>query len=61
MEQKIRFGLVLWQLAILKKKWGAIFEQLLRVLFFMFSGAKKYVKIGFFLNIVASTLKGCIK
>ena len=41
MEQKMRFGLVLGSLAILKKKLGADSEQLLRVVFFMFSGAKK--------------------
>ena len=40
-EQKMRFGLVLGQLAMLKKKLGADYEQLLRVFFFMFSGAKK--------------------
>jgi hypothetical protein len=42
MEQKLRFGLVLGQLAILKKKLGADYEQLLRAGFFMFSWAKKY-------------------
>ena len=38
MEQKLRFGLVLGRLAILKKKLGADYKQLLRV---VFSGAKK--------------------
>ena len=33
MEQKMRFGLVLGQLAILKNRWGADYEQLLRVVF----------------------------
>jgi hypothetical protein len=42
MEQKMRFGLVLGQLAILKKNGGLIsdYEQLLRVVFSFFSGAK---------------------
>ena len=39
MEQKLRFGLDLGRLAILKKN-GADYEQLLRV-FFIFSWAKK--------------------
>ena len=41
MEQKMRFGLVLGRLAILKKKWGADYEQLLRVVFLCFQGQKK--------------------
>ena len=44
MVQKIRFGLVLGRLAILKKR-RADYEQLLRVFFFMFSGAKKIIYI----------------
>ena len=54
MEQKLRFGLALGQLAILKKSLGwlwATFE----VSFFMFSGADS------FLNIAASALKTYIK
>ena len=54
MGQKMRFGLVLGQLAILKKM-GPDYEQLLQVFFFMFSGADFFLK-----NIVASTLKSCI-
>jgi hypothetical protein len=42
-----------------EKKFGADYEQLLRVIFFMFSGEKS--SIIFFLNIVASALKCCIK
>ena len=57
MEQKMRFGLVLVHLAILKKKLGADYEQLLRVFFYVFRGKKKYLKK----NIVASALKSCIK
>ena len=38
MEQKMRFGLVLGRLAILKKKLGADYEQLLRVFFSYFQG-----------------------
>ena len=37
MEQKMRFGLV----GNTEKKMGADYEKLLRVVFFMFSGAKK--------------------
>jgi hypothetical protein len=47
MEQKMRFGLVLGQLAILKKKLGADYEQLLRVVFSCFQGEKynwKFIK-----------------
>ena len=57
MEQKLRFGLVLDLLAILKKN-CADYEQLLRAVFFMFSWAKIYI---YFFNIVASALKSCIK
>ena len=49
MEQYIRFGLILGQLAIWKKNGGADYEQLLRVVFFMFSVAKK--NLNFFLKI----------
>ena len=40
MEQKMRFGLVLGQLAILKKQLGADYELLLRVVFSCFQGQK---------------------
>jgi hypothetical protein len=40
-EQKMRFGQVLGRLAELKKN-GADYGQLLKVGFFIFSGAKKY-------------------
>jgi hypothetical protein len=36
----MRFGLVLGQLAILQKTWGANYEQLLRVVFSCFQGQK---------------------
>ena len=42
-EQKMRFGLVLGQLAILKKNW-ANYEQLLRPVFSCFHGQKKMLK-----------------
>ena len=42
MEQKMTYGLVLGRLAILKKKLGADYEQLLRVFFHVFRGKKKY-------------------
>ena len=58
MEQKMRFGLVLDRFVILKKKWGANYEQLLRVVFSCFQGQKKNI---FLLNIVASALKSCLK
>ena len=45
MEQKMRFGLVLGQLAILKKKLGADYEQLLRVVFSCFQEQKKMSKL----------------
>ena len=41
MEQELRFGHDLGRLALLKKKFWADYEQLLRAVFFMFSGAKK--------------------
>ena len=41
MEQELRFGLDLGRLALLKKRVWADYEQLLRVVFFMFSVAKK--------------------
>ena len=44
MEQKMRFGLVLGWLAILKKKMGADYEQLLRVVFSCFQGQKNNLK-----------------
>jgi hypothetical protein len=44
MEQKMRFGLVLGRLAILKKKLGADYEQLLKGVFFMLSGAKTFFR-----------------
>jgi len=40
MGKKMRFGLVLGQLAILKKKFGADYEQLLRAVFSCFHGQK---------------------
>ena len=40
MEQRMRFGLVLGQLAILKKRLGANYEKLLRVVFSCFQGLK---------------------
>ena len=46
MEQELRFGLDLGQLAVLKKRVWADYEQLLRV-FFHVSGAKKHVKFFF--------------
>ena len=57
MEQNMRFGLVLGQLAILKKKLGPI-EQLLRPLFPCLQGHKKCYKIS--KSIVMSALKSCI-
>ena len=53
-EQKMRFGLVLGQLAILEKN-RADYEQLLRAVFFMFSWAKEKK------SFVASSLKSCVK
>ena len=47
MEQKMRFGLVLGQLAILKNKLGADYEQFLRVVFSCFQGQKKYPTVCF--------------
>ena len=41
MEQKMIFGLVLGRLAILKKPFGADYEQLLRAFFSCFQGQKK--------------------
>ena len=43
MEQKMRFGLVLDQLAILKKKLEPDYEQLLRVGFSCFHGQKNKI------------------
>ena len=58
MEQKMRFGLILGWLAILKKRMGADYEQLLRVVFSSFQEQKN----DFFLkNILVSALKSCIK
>jgi hypothetical protein len=58
MEQNMRFGLILGQLAICtEKKIGADYQQFLRQFFFMFSWAKKKVK--FILNIVVSARKCC--
>jgi hypothetical protein len=39
-EKYMRFGLVLSQLAVLKKKWGVDYEHFLRAVSFMSSGAK---------------------
>ena len=50
MEQKLRFGLVLGRMAVLKKNW-ADYEQLLRAVFLCFHWQF------FFLNIVVSALK----
>ena len=58
MEQKIRFGLVLGRLAILKTKFGEEYAQLLRAFSFMFSWTKK-IRF-FFKDILASALKSCI-
>ena len=58
MEQKMRFGLVWGQLAILKKM-EADYEQLLSVVFSCFQGQKN--DLIFFENIVVSALKSCIK
>ena len=58
MEQKLRFGLVLGQLAVLKKNW-ANYEQLLREVYFMFSWAfffnlpEKYLRFGMVLGWLA--------
>ena len=54
MEQKMRFGLVLGQLAILKKKFGADSEQLWRVVFHDFRGKHNFKEK--FKNIVVSAL-----
>ena len=56
-EQIMRFGLILGQLAILKKNW-ADYEQFLRPVFFMLSWAKEINKDK---NIVASEQKSCLK
>ena len=40
MEQNLIFGLVLGQLAVLKKTFGADYEQLLRAIFSCFHGEK---------------------
>ena len=45
MEQELRFKLDLGRLAVLKKRVWADYEQLLRVVFFMFSGAKKMLNL----------------
>ena len=45
MEQKMRFELVLGRLAILKKKLGVNYEQLLRVFFLRFHGQKNNLKL----------------
>jgi hypothetical protein len=47
MEQKMRFWLVLGLLAVLKKRFGADYEQLLKMfsVFSVFLGAKKIFKI----------------
>ena len=45
MEQKMRFGLVLGRLAILKKKMGADYEQLLRVFFSCFQGQNNVISL----------------
>ena len=55
MEQKMRNWLVLEQLAILKKKLGADYEQLLRAVFSCFQGQKNNLK--YFKNIAPSALK----
>ena len=52
MELELRFGLYLGRLAVLKKRVWDVYEQILRVFFFMFSGAKENV---------ASVLKSCLK
>ena len=57
MEQKMRFGLVLGWLAVLKKNW-ANYEQMSRAVFSCFQEQKKIRRI--FKNIVASALKSCI-
>ena len=55
-EQKMRFALVLGRLAILKKKIGADYEQLLRAVYSCFQ--EKSLK--FKKYILASALKSCI-
>ena len=57
MEHRLRFGLDLGLLALLKKNW-ADYKQLLRPFFSCFHGQKKLKKNK---NIVMSTLKSCIK
>ena len=57
MEQKLRFGLVLGRLAILKKKFGPDYKQLLWSVFSCFQAQKDFL---FFKVIVASELKSCI-
>jgi hypothetical protein len=44
MEQELRFGLGLGQVALLKKNISADYEQLLRPFFFKFSWSKKKKK-----------------
>ena len=55
MEQKMRFGLVLGRLAILKKKIVADYEQLLRAVFPCFQG--QFFFEFFCENTIASELK----
>ena len=52
---KNQFWAGLGSRAVLVKKFGADYQQLLRAFFFMFSGAKKIE------NIIASALKSCIE
>ena len=54
MEQELRFGPDLGQLALLKKNW-TIYKQLLRPVFSCFHGQKKNR------NILVSALKSCVK
>ena len=58
-EQKMIFGLVLGRLAILKKTFGADYEQLWRAVFSSFQEQKIFFI--FFENTQASALKSCIK
>ena len=56
MEQNIRFGLILGQLAILKKKWAVKYANF-EGGFLCFSGQNN--NLSYFLNMVASVLQCC--
>ena len=59
MEQELRFGLDMGWWAILKKKLGADYEQLLRAFFLCFRGQN--LVFNFFENPIVSALKSCIR